>query len=220
MSEDKTKIEEMLTEKISESAKAALEEFQSIAGVEATIKDNKIVFILDGKKYRIRTPNQEDLLLMDNAKETKLMEYIKNKTYMSEDYWKAVWKEKGLDLDELEAKITDVKDGMYDLLFKLATLSQQKDIDVIKGKINEKKSKLNEYIIKKTDKLQYSIEQKMRDFGVNYTAYFMLEEEIDAKWKRPFDSFDDFMKSDNSKLVYSALEYTMKLLYGTIEGLE
>ena len=220
MSEKDNAIEKMLNEKVSKEALKVLEDYQKTSEVEAEIKDNKVMFILGKQKYRIRTPNQEEIIQIDNAKEEKLTECIRNKNYMSEDYWKRIWKEKGFDLDELENKIQDIKDGMYDLLFKLATVTSKQDRDTLKDRIEEKKRVLNELIIKKVDKLQYSIEQKMRDNANFYISYLMLEKADGDKWERNFKTYDDFMKSDNPELVNKAIEFTMRLLYGTIEGLD
>ena len=219
MNEPKKDIKTMLDEKIDEKAKEVLLNFQELKGVETLIQDNKAIFTYKEKSYRVRMPNQEEVNLINDAREIKLIEYIKDAKYMSEDYWRKIWKEKGVDLDLIDAELEEIQDKMQDLLFRLATANLPADIKKLTDLIESKKAKVNELIFKKTDKLQYAIEQRIRDYANFYTCYLLFEEKKEDVWKQVFDKYEDFDKCNDSSLIGKALESTMRLMYSNNEAI-
>jgi hypothetical protein len=214
--EDKKKIEikETLNKGINEKAKQALRDFVNLKKTETLIKDNKAYFTFKDREYRVNTPTQEQGSVIDEAREKKLAELLQNDDYMSEEHWKKIWKKKGFDIDAIDEEIEDLGLATEALLFKLATAQKEQVIKQLSEQIEDNKEKVQDLIIKKTDKLQYSIEKRIRDFSANYTCYYMLQvKDEKGNWSRKFDSFEDYSKCQDTILVNKAMEATLTLLY-------
>ena len=109
-----------------------------------TVKDNTIQFEYEDILYRIKMPNmriEKKLSLLRNKYKISL---LKNVDYLTRRQIIDLYKKKGIDIAELDEKMTDVEDAIKEKSMKLAT-TPSKDMDGIlflKNQIVELKNNL------------------------------------------------------------------------------
>lgn len=183
--------------------------------LEEVIKDNKIVFKVEDTKYRVRKPNYDEQTELEKVRREKYLEMLGDDTMKFRKQWITIYKNKGIDVDKMETEVVTLQTEIDNLLLKMATTTNEEDIEKLRTVITEKKDNQAAINIEKTDLLGYSIEDALMLHATSYYTYLVLEklEPKVNKWSRVFDNYHAFASSIDADLINKAIYNVNYLIY-------
>ncbi len=190
--------------------------------VERKIKDNKIIFKIAGKIYRVRRPTYDEQMKSEKFRRTKYIELINDKSMLFRKQWNKKYKEKGIDLDKMDVDVATLQNKIESIMLRLAKTQNEKDVKKLRDEILDLRTEQATISVEKTDLLSYSIEDQLMIAVNSYYAYLLLEkpakdirEYEDGKWDRVFDKYEDFTTSQETDLINKTYRYVSDLIYTT-----
>ena len=191
-----------------------MKELEKSKGVEEAIKDNKILFAVDGVKYRVRKPTYDEQMELEKVRREKYLMLLDDDTMKFRKQWVSIYKKKGIDINQMETTMVSLQKEIDALLMKLATTENDKDVEALKTAIEKKQDEQAAINIEKTDLMGYSIEDALMLHATAYYAYLVLELQGEhGAWNRVFETYADFASSTNASLVNKALYNVNYLIY-------
>jgi len=200
-------------EELAEDLLKTLRDIESETEVEKMVKDNKIEFEMDNIVFRVRKPTYEEQSELEKFRRMKYLEYLQDKSMMFRKQWAELYKEKGIDINDYDKKMFDIQGQIDNLMIRLAQTSNEQDVEILKTDIMKLKSEQAMLNIEKTDFLSYSIEDQLMIAVNSYYTYLVLEVQKEDKWERLFANYEDFKKSDKSKIINKAFYFVNYLIY-------
>jgi len=208
---------EQETRKIAEQLLKTINDIEGVENAERKVKDNKILFKVAGKVYRVRRPTYEEQMEAEKFRRKKYIEFVNDKTMMFRKQWVKIYKEKGIDINQMEAEMSTLQAKIELVLLRLAKIQNEKDVKKLRDEVLTLRTKQAEINIEKTDLLSYSIEDQLMITINSYYAYMLLEEQDkeNDKWIRVFKTYEDFSNSQDSDLINKTFYHTNYLIYTT-----
>ena len=214
---------ELNKREIAEKLLKTINELDMGSAVERKIKDNKIIFKVAGKIYRVRRPTYQEQMDSEKFRRTKYVELVNDKSMLFKKQWVKKYKEKGIDLDKMDIDVIALQNKVEGIMLRLAKSQNDKDVKKLRDEIVELRTKQAMLSVEKTDLLSYSIEDQLMIAVNSYYAYLLLEkpaeineddkEVEDGKWIRVFDKYEDFTISQDSDLITKTYRYVSDLIY-------
>ncbi len=210
---------ELTKREIAQKLLKTINELDMGSGVERNIKDNKIIFKVAGKIYRVRRPTYQEQMESEKFRRTKYIELVNDKSMLFKKQWTKKYKEKGIDLDKMDTDVIALQNKVESIMLRLAKSQNDKDVKKLRDDIVELRTEQAMISVEKTDLLSYSIEDQLMIAVNSYYAYLLLEkpEEADndeeGKWIRVFDKYEDFTVSQDSDLINKTYRYVSDLIY-------
>lgn len=192
----------------------ALSEIEATTKVENMLQDNKLYFEVKDKKYRLRFVNAQEQDELNDVRRKKYIEMVNDDTYLFRKQWIKKYKDKGIDIEDMENKIREYHHKERNLLLRLAEIKDNDSIKKIKDEVLNIREEQQALAVEKTELLSYSIEDQLTMFTLEYTAYLCLEKEDNKEWKKAFENFQNYRDCEDSELVNKSLIYINYLLYG------
>ena len=135
--------------------------------------------------------------------------------YLAEVDLRKLYKERGIDINEIDSKVDLYRLKEKDILLKIGELltknPSENDIKAYKEEVENIRTSINTLIIERTGLLDISIDQQMLVFVYSYFAYLLTDKLIEEKWIKAWNSFDEFLV-DDEKLVNQAGMYSTLLI--------
>ena len=197
---------------IAKEALKALAEIEETTKMENLVKDNKIEFVVEGVTYRVRKPSFTERQEADTSRRKKYLEFINDASYFFKRQWIDKYKAKGIDITAMEQKIKSYQGEIEQLLLRLATAVEPKDVETLKKEIYAIRDEQFSLSIEVTDLLAHCIENQLVVYTNAYTTYMVLETKVGEDWKKVYNTYDEFMKSD-SEVINQAFLYINYLIY-------
>jgi len=135
-------------------------------------------------------------------------------------------KKNGVDIEAMERKTKQFQAEIENVQMKLAPISDKKVVEVLSNEIKDLTEKQQFVFIEINEYLEPCIENELAEFGNLYMVYSLLEKEIDDKsikvkeednypkiWVKVFDSYDDFLKTDEDVLISQSAYYLSLLIF-------
>ena len=199
-------------------AQKIIEEMQNkfdIQKIEHMIKDNKIEFVHKDKEYRVRLLNlreKEELSLLRRKEFGRL---LKDKDILMEKDLIAQYKERGLDVTEIDVAVDKIQTEKRDICMRLGeAIAKNAAENILKSyqeRVNDVDLRLQTAVAQKILLLEYSLENQLLDFVYKCLTYLSIEEKIEEKWQRAFKTFDAFLDYSDEELILKAGKYTSLL---------
>jgi hypothetical protein len=196
-----------------QSTEEKLQEVLDTGFVEKALQSNIVEFEHKEINYRIRKPTFKEREETNKTRAEKQIKLLKEKDeqgiykYLSEEDLRKLYKDRGVDINELEGKIENLKLQQELTLKKLgkalADKASDKELNLLKEEIETIKSQLRKASIKMTDLFDCSIEQQVLIYTYSYLTYLILEKKEGDKWIRAFKSYNEYLEADE-KLVNQA----------------
>jgi hypothetical protein len=208
-----------MEEKLSQAEKivADMEKEIELSRIEELIRDNKISFDYDEKKYRVRMLNLKEKEELDMLRRRKFGQLIKDKDILLEKDLIVQYKERGINIDEIDDQIKKVNAENMELQFKLGEAISKNEGQVI---LKEYENQIQELIIKKqvlnTQRnllLTFCLENQLLNYVAEIITYLSLDELKDGVWQRMFNTLEDFQTYTDEGLINKAGQYSMLLQY-------
>ena len=189
----------MDNKKYVEQTLKTLKELDELNELETIITDNKIEFVENKNTFRVRLPNQREKKELQRLQSEKYIELLQNEKYLLRNALIEVYKKQNIDIVKMDDEIIENQKQQEDLLERLAPLSDKQSVDLLKDKIIDLRKTQSEVSQQKNEYLSYCIEQQVVDYLNLYSNYLLLEVQINDKWKRYFDEYDQFLEAGSEK---------------------
>lgn len=190
-----------------------------LSKLEEMIKSNSIEFEHNEEIYKIKMltlRDKDELERLKNRYFNKLLQERDEKgnfCYLLEKDMIKLFKERGIDLDEIEKEVSKLTLELNNFNFKLGLAihnnSPEEMLKDYKIQIEIIKNNRNDLIIQKTSLLNSSVEHQILVYITETMAYLTLEKKTDDKWLRAFATYEEFKKCNDEKLMEKAVGYTM-----------
>jgi len=194
-----------------------MEKDTQLSKVEELIRDNKITFDYKDKKYRVRLLNLYEKEELDLLRRKKFGQLMKDKDIFLEKDLILQYKERGINIDELDDQIKKLTAEDLDLQNKLGESISKNEGEIIlntyKDQIEELRSKKRVLLAQKTLLLEFSMENALLNFVAQTITYLSLDVLEDGNWKRMFNNLEDFQKYPEEGIINKAGSYSMLLQY-------
>lgn len=211
---DKQELAKKLTEEI--------QQMDNLKELEEMLKKNYIQWDLDGITYRVRKPNYQEHQKLRREKIKKHNELRNDPNWKYEEQLIQEYEEKGKNIAKMTEKQLEIGKNIEELELKLAELGNVSEKDTkaiidLKIEIFNLMSEQRTISLEKIELLSYSIESELTVLVNSYICYLVLEKmESGENWIRVFDSYENFMNSDNDTLLNMAGHY-LSLIVRNIE---
>jgi hypothetical protein len=213
---DEKKIDEQV-----KSVKQKIRDSIDLDKIQEYVKKNKIEFEYEGKKYRVRKPIPKERQEVSKLRMEKHVSLLKEKDengdfkYMSERDLINLYKERGVNIDDMDKKLKHYRKKEQDLMFKLGKAIKEKkgknELDVYKKEIVQYRELMQELGVKKTQLLELSIEQQIMIFVYSYFTSKITEKLEKEKWVNVWESYDDFL-NDTEELTNKAISHAVLII--------
>jgi len=194
-----------------------MEKENELSRVGELIKDNRIIFDYKDKKYRVRLLNLKEKEELDQLRRKKFGQLMKDKDILLEKDLINQYKERGVNIEELDDQLKKLNAEELDFQIKLGESISKNEIESI---LKNYKEQIEDLRIKKqilnTQKnllLEFSLENSLLNYVAQVITYLSLEEQKEDKWQRMFDSLDSFQTYEDEGLINIAGSYSMLLQY-------
>ena len=191
----------------------AIQEIEKEMNLKNIVKDNKINFKIGDKEYRVRKPNSSEQRELETMRRKKYLQLVSDDSYLFKKQWIAKYKGKGIDIEKKEKEIKASQYEIETLMLKLAKTAEPKTIDKLMKNIEEIRKNQYNLSIDVTDLLSYSIESQLTISVNSFATFLILEVQKEKEWKRVFDSYEQFEKSEDNPLLNKAFYYANYLMY-------
>lgn len=206
------------TKEVQEVLKKTLEEEK----IKQMIENNEVEFEVENIKYKVKKPTHQDRQEVFKKKCEKQVELLKERNNdgtfrnLNEKDLIKLYKERGIDIDEISKTINSLQVKEKQLLLKLGKdLKDQRPDNILdsqRKEISDIREKMINLSIERTDLLDMSIESQLLMFIYAYYTYLVTERFENDNWIKNWNSFDDYNKENNNELVNLASSYTTYLM--------
>ena len=182
---------------------------------ERLVRDNKIEFKYQDRKYRVRMPLTGEEIEANTKSDELRLKLLTDDKYMTRNQLIEVYKKKGINIEELKDKFDKLQDEINLNRLKLAKLPDEnkEGIKVLSDKIMALKDKQMLITQEKVEYLQYSIESKVEHQWYLYLTYLITEKLEEEKWVKCWKTFKDFEDSE-VQLTGTAIIWSTNLIAG------
>jgi len=194
-----------------------------LSKVEELIRDNKITFTYKDRQYRVRLLNLKEKEDLDYLRRKKFGQLMQEKDeqgnfsiLLEKDLIK-VYKERGINIDELDDQIKKINAEELDLQIKLGEAISKNEPETIlktfKEQIEELKTKRQILNTQRTLLLEFSLENSLLNYVYQIITYLSLEKQDGKKWQRMFQTLEAFQTYEDEQLINKAGSYSILLQY-------
>jgi len=202
--EEAKKISEELNEKY---------ELDKVAGL---IKDNKIEFTYKDSEYKVKLLTQKDKDDLDMLRRKKFGQLLQDKDILLEKDLIKIYKERGIDIVEIDDKINKINTEMHGKQLKLGeSLSKDSDKSILNTYKDEIKDLINQkgaLYLQKSGLLEFSLEKQLEYFTIKIISYLSLQIKKDELFVRAFEDIDKFLNADD-ELIEKTVSYSLNINY-------
>jgi len=188
-----------------------------LSKIEELIKDNKITFEHNEKKYRVRMLNLKEKEELDILRRKKFGQLLKDKDIFLEKDLIIQYRERGINIDEIDDQIKKIDAEDFDLQLKLGeSISKNENETILKTyeeQIRELRTQKNILKTQKNLLLEFCLENTLLNYVAQVITYLSLEEQKDDKWQRMFNSLEAFQTYEDEQLIDKAATRSMLLQY-------
>lgn len=205
MSKEKQDIVTKVAEKIGE--------LDQLEVIEEMLQRGVYEFSLSDKQYRVKKPSHQERMAIQKKRRDTYAKMVQDDSYMFEDQWKKVYKEKGIDLDNMDGELVFLQKEHDNALLRLSKTDKVPDVKTLEKQIIDIRTKQAELMERKSELLQYSIENSLNEEINSYSLYLLLELKDGDVWKRVYKTYEDFLASNNENLILKGAYYLTLLLW-------
>jgi len=204
---------------VSQELKDELKEKAESTNIEELLARNEFAFEFNGQSYRVRQPSFKEKQEAYKKQGLKFTELLDSDEYKLDAVLREIYKKKGIDISDIERRMQDIIAKKTDYQLKLGKMLKEggKDSDLksYRKEIEALQEEVYELSIKKSQLLQYSIENQTILYVYQYMTWNVLEIQNEKEeWVRAFSTLDDFLSSDE-ELINTA-SFNASLIIGKL----
>lgn len=183
---------------------------------EDLLSNNVFEFKYKEKDYRVIKASFRDKQEVLKKKVQKFTELLKNKDILLEKDLIKLYKERGVDIDEIDKAITNLEQSKNSYKEKLGEAlskgSAESDLIVYKKEIEDIIEKQLALYNQRYSMIQYSLESQVRLYAYTYISIFMVEHKVEDKWVRLWNTFEEFENFEDEEFTSTVAVYIGTLL--------
>lgn len=213
MNDDTKEVIELKTEEIQKKLKDLL----NLSEIEELLKSSEMNFEYEGVKYRIKKPTFQQKQDAYKKRVEKFTELLQNDKYLLENDLKATYLKRGIDVEDLSKQMMNKMKRRDDLMIKLGESikngSADTELQGYKKEIESINIDIQNISIKRTQYLEFSIENQVLIYTYSYFTFILSEkyDETTSTWIRVWNKWEDFDNSEE-KIVAKCSYYTTLLV--------
>lgn len=192
-----------------------MEENSALSKLEEMIKDNQITFDYQEKKYRVRLLELPEKNKLDEMRRKKFGELIQDENILMKESLIQNYKKRGINIDELQDKIKKINSEEFDLQLKLGEGISNNNGETLlknyKDQIQELRTQKKLLQTQEELLLNYCLENQLESYVYQVITFLSSEILVDEKWKKLFNSFDEFENSKDENLIVLLGTYSVTL---------
>ncbi len=199
-------MEEKTVKKEIEQIKENVKEIMNYDKVEEMLSSNELNFDFKDVKYKVKKPSFEQKLLANQKKVSKYVELLETKDdkgnfiYKSEKEMRKIYKDRGIDIDDLDKQYSSVETARNNLLLKLGKAikdeAPDKEMQVYRDEIKLLFNRLQEISMEKAVLLDTTIESQVNIFIFTYLAFLSAEKLVEDKWIKAWETYESFVSEE------------------------
>jgi hypothetical protein len=149
-----------------------------------------------------------------------------NFKYKSEEDLKKLYKEREIDIDEMEKQLLQLELKKKDFMKKLGeslSISENKkeapvpELDALKQEIEDINSQMQQISMRKNNLLEVSLESQTFVYIISYATYLSLQKKEGDSWLPIVDSYEKFLEVDE-KITTQAAFYSTVIVTSDLVG--
>lgn len=183
------------------------------------IQDNKLHFTVDGKIYRVRMPNQLELLEAEKNKNAYQVMLLKSENSITLKKLKKLLKEsQDIDVDALEKDLKSYEEKVLKVYDKLVKRQDEdkEGIDADKAELSVLKKERNELIDEISKHTTPAIEVQSENYFMSYLTSVCTEKNVEKEneivWEKVWNTFDNYLTCEDSSVKYYGMGYLTHLM--------
>ena len=204
-----------LTQEQENIVKNSIKQSIDLTKIEELLSHNNLEFEFEGTQYRVRKLTYKEKQLAYEKQVEKVTELLTNSKYDMEEVLKEKYKKKGVDIGAMDKQVMTLETKKHQYQLKLGELlakqAKNSDLETFRDEI----SKINEeqvgISIRKTNLLQYSVEQQALIYVYAYLTFLITEKYVNEVWVKAFNTYDDFLDSPE-ELINKASAYSTLII--------
>lgn len=179
-----------------------LNELRDKVHLEKLIENNTYEFEIEEKVFRVRLPNKKEIAECEEERAKKLIEMLqKPDTYKSREQWIALYKNMGIDIKAKEEKIKAMGEDIKRLYGDIAPAEDENLKKRLAEEVEELGKKIEELGEEIKEKLKYSIEDVLNEYGNDSLMIKVLEKQNELVWERVYKSREELEKYEDSLMI-------------------
>jgi uncharacterized FlaG/YvyC family protein len=208
------KIREPLRETEAKRILETMNDEYGISKVAEMIKDNKIEFQFNDKNYRVRLLTAKEKDELDFLRRKYFGKLFQDKDILMEKDLIKIYKERGLDIEELDKEIKrlnkKIQSVNYPLGESLANKAGDSILKTYREEIEKLTNELYELMIRRNHLVEYSFEQTLQNYVAKVISFLSLDVKENDTWLRAYNNIDDYLAADE-RLINLSATYSMTL---------
>lgn len=189
--------------------------------LDSILQGGEFTFEFKDVKYKIRKPSFSDKQKLYKEKVKKFTELIKDKSLILEADLKAIYKERGIDIDEYQNKIVNLEQEKKAYQLKLGAVlagdGVESDADMYKEQIQEIINKQTDLSMKKTSYLEPCLEQQLIVYLYAYLTTLIADKRVGESWEKVWNSYEEFENTSDEEVVNKIVFYSALMMRDEIK---
>ena len=193
-----------------------LKEQVDLLTTEDLLSNNVFEFKYKEKDYRVIKASFKDKQEVLRKKSQKFTELLKNKDILLEKDLIKIYKDRGVDIDEIDKSISNLEQSKNSYKEKLGEAltkgTAETDLVIYKKEIEQIIDKQMELYNQRYGLIQYSLESQVRLYSYTYISIFMVEQKVEDKWVKLWKTFNEFENFEDEEFTSTVAVYIGTLL--------
>jgi hypothetical protein len=210
---DATVQEEKLTQEQEKIVKNSIKQSIDLNRIEELLSHNNLEFEFEEIRYRVRKLTYKEKQSAYEKQVEKVTELLTNSKYDMEEVLREKYKKKGVDIDIMDKQIMTLETKKHQYQLKLGELltkqAKDRDLEVFRNEISRINEEQVGISIRKTNLLQYSVEQQALIYVYAYLTFLITEKYENEVWVKAFNTYDDFMNSSEELINKASAHATL-----------
>jgi len=178
---------------------------ENVALAEAAINNTCIEFEYKEEMYRVRKSTFAEKQEANKFRMGRFIELLKDKDSVLEKDLKALYKAKGIDIDDMDNQLIEFDDQQKALMLELGKAIKgnrdKVELEKYKAEIVALMSSTQAIQTERQGLLEYSLENRILMDVYSYMVWLIAEKKVGENWTRIWKTYDSFMAAENLELL-------------------
>jgi len=178
---------------------------EAMALTEAAIQNNEIVFEIDGATYRVRKANFQEKQDANKYRMKIYVDLLRDKDCLLEKDLRKLYKERGIDVDDMDKEILGLSNQQQKLLFDLGKAikggGDKVELDKYKEEVVNIMHSIQGLSTEKQQLLEFSLENRVMMEVYSFLIWCVAEVKTGGAWKRIWATQTEFLNTTPSELL-------------------
>ena len=198
--------EKAVNEATAKKVKEMFSDNEAITLAETALQNNEIVFENGGKTYRVRKANFQEKQDANKYRMKIYVELLRDKDCLLEKDLRKLYKERGIDVDDIDKQIMGLSNQQQKLLFDLGKAIKENkpkaELDKYKEEVTTLMQSIQGLSTEKQQLLEFSLENRVMMEVYSYLIWCVAEVSIgENKWQRIWATQKEFLNTTPNKLL-------------------